>query len=90
MKKNTIKLTESNLRDMIRETVEDLMNGNPYLKDPLGKYPKPTSEELDELCRRTFSQMSGSEVFDFLYGHNLTKDIETIGYYLRDFYYTKR
>jgi hypothetical protein len=87
---NTIRLTESGLRRMIKESVEDLMKGNPWRKDPLGDYPSPTKEELEDLCKRTFSNMTGEEVFQFLYGHNLMNtDLETVGLYLRDFYYSE-
>ena len=76
------RITESSLRNMVREAVEDLMKGNPLHKDPLADYQK--------LCVRTFEQMSGIEVFNFLNKHNLIPDIEKVGYYLRDFYYTDR
>ena len=81
------RITESSLRNMVREAVEDLMKGNPLHKDPLADYQKPSPEELKELCVRTFEQMSGIEVFNFLNRHNLIPDIEKVGYYLRDFYY---
>lgn len=82
------RIFENRLRNMVREAVEDLMKGNPLHKNPLADYQQPSSEDLEELCVRTFEQMSGIEVFNFLNRHNLIPDIEKVGYYLRDFYYT--
>lgn len=82
------RIFENRLRNMVREAIEDLMKGNPLYKNPLADYKKPSPEELKELCVRTFEQMSGIEVFNFLNKHNLIPDIEKVGYYLRDFYYS--
>lgn len=81
------RIFENRLRNMVRGAVEDVMKGNPLHKNPLADYQKPSSEDLEELCVRTFEQMSGIEVFNFLNRHNLIPDIEKVGYYLRDFYY---